>query len=292
MYLVDKVLRFVSINRYVWEINALRKALYISLVINLLFILPSFGILLSDHSYAYQGVMPTSYVSKALNLLLFTSDFQTILYLVLYLTLLVLGVFTSKYSRSIALLIYILTFILFNKINAATTGGSFLMLLVLFFNIFLTIKKNNSEYSLLISNFMFWAIRFQVVFMYLFSGWFKLSGEYWGSGNALEAILLDPTYSTPFFASFLLSSKVITVIGTYFALAYQLLFPILVWVKQLKKPLLFAGILFHLFILIVVGIPDFAIFVVATYFAFFKKEDLSCLESYKEKVIKLILPTK
>jgi len=52
------------------------------------------------------------------------------------------------------------------------------------------------------------------------------------------------------------------------ALAYQLAFPFLIWIKKIKKLLLAFGVLFHLVIGLGMGIWDFALIMMASYTAF------------------------
>jgi hypothetical protein len=46
-------------------------------------------------------------------------------------------------------------------------------------------------------------------------------------------------------------------IGTWSALAFELLFPLLVWFKPLRNPMLIAGLLFHLSLEYALNIPMF-----------------------------------
>ena len=49
---------------------------------------------------------------------------------------------------------------------------------------------------------------------------------------------------------------------------YQLLFPIVVWIKQIKKIVLFIGIVMHLYIGLVMGLPEFAAIMILSYVFF------------------------
>jgi len=52
---------------------------------------------------------------------------------------------------------------------------------------------------------------------------------------------------------------------TYASLFYQLLFPIAIWIKQVRPWFLIAGVIFHLGIAIGLGLLDFGILMIAVY---------------------------
>jgi hypothetical protein len=54
----------------------------------------------------------------------------------------------------------------------------------------------------------------------------------------------------------------------YVVLAYQLLFPVLVWIKKIKKPFLILGILMHLYIAFVIGLVSFGFVMILPYIYF------------------------
>jgi hypothetical protein len=55
----------------------------------------------------------------------------------------------------------------------------------------------------------------------------------------------------------------------YLVIWYQLLFPVLVWIKPIKKWYLLAGIVQHLFIAFVLGLPSFGLIMIVAYAIFY-----------------------
>jgi hypothetical protein len=51
-------------------------------------------------------------------------------------------------------------------------------------------------------------------------------------------------------------------------LGYQLLFPVLVWIKKIKKMFLLLGILMHLYIAFVMGLVEFGSVMIISYIIF------------------------
>ena len=73
-------------------------------------------------------------------------------------------------------------------------------------------------------------------------------------------------------ADFLSENRILSIVLTYSALAYQTAFPILVWFKKLRLPLLLVGIGFHGFIAIGMTLPEFGLAMIAGYTLFIKEE--------------------
>jgi len=58
------------------------------------------------------------------------------------------------------------------------------------------------------------------------------------------------------------------IIGNYIGFGYQLLFPVLIWIRPIRRYLLTVGLAFHLMIAFLMGIADFGLFMVAAYTIF------------------------
>jgi hypothetical protein len=54
-------------------------------------------------------------------------------------------------------------------------------------------------------------------------------------------------------------------------LAYQILFPAVVWFKKIKKPFLILGILMHVYISLVMGLVLFGLIMIICYAIFWEK---------------------
>jgi hypothetical protein len=108
--------------------------------------------------------------------------------------------------------------------------------------------------------------------IYFIAGMTKLLDPDWNSGSALTDILRIREFSLPIFYN--THSNFFTEFATYFVIVYQVLFPFLVWLKKLKTVLISLGILQHLIIAFVVGLPSFGFIMIISYaifyFPFFK----------------------
>lgn len=85
----------------------------------------------------------------------------------------------------------------------------------------------------------------QLVFIYLFTGFHKCASNVWYRGEALYYVFQQPVWSRHDL-TWLLNPIVIGLL-TYGTLLFEgVLFPVLVWPKSTRHPVLLAGVLFHL----------------------------------------------
>jgi hypothetical protein len=175
--------------------------------------------------------------------------------------------FSGKGRKIAGVVIFVVTLMLFLRAYTYLTGGHRLVYLLLFFLMFID-EDANTPKSTVNSNLFLLACKIQLILVYLFAGLYKLHGTYWLNGEALYYVMNLREFSHPWLQQFMLSKPWLLAAGTYAALAYQLLFPVLVWIKPIRFPFLLVGIIFHLLVAIGMGLPDFGIFMVLCYSMF------------------------
>lgn len=191
------------------------------------------------------------------------------LVLMLAIALLLLVLLTGISYRLISLTIYILVASIEFYLFPVVDGGSNLLQLILFYLILSNEKKASSIESYISERVVF-LIQFQVAIMYLTTGILKLVAPFWQNGVAIFYALTSVEYSVPWVAKFVWSSHpIVYVLPNYLVLVFQLTFPLGLINSQLKRWYLLIGLFFHLFIALVIGLPTFALQVVATYPIFF-----------------------
>jgi hypothetical protein len=120
-----------------------------------------------------------------------------------------------------------------------------------------------------LSNGGFYAARLQLVTVYLTAGLCKMIGPIWQDGTALYLIFQHPRFGQPTMALWMLQHPMLTVIGTYFTIAFQLAFAMWIW-KRSTRPFLFAaGAFLHCGIALLMGLLVFALFMMTIYVVFF-----------------------
>jgi hypothetical protein len=99
------------------------------------------------------------------------------------------------------------------------------------------------------------------------AGYTKIIDTDWMKGEAISKIFAIHDYNIPFFYDF--SAMKFTTFLNYTVVFYQLLFPILVWIRSIKKWFLAIGIIQHLFIAFAFGLPTFGFIMVISYAIFY-----------------------
>jgi hypothetical protein len=122
--------------------------------------------------------------------------------------------------------------------------------------------------------------KIQVVLIYLVSGWDKLINESWRSGEAFDYVTHMNTMFNPAFSR-LFDQPEMHLTLSWATILFELSFVILIWFEKTRLPILAIGICFHIFIWIVMSLPDFAITMMVSYVIFLKDADLTRLKAFK-----------
>ncbi len=137
--------------------------------------------------------------------------------------------------------------------------------------------------QILISNLVFYAMRFQLCFIYAMAGVGKAIAPLWLKGDALYSILKTPEYTLPVVSSHI-SKGFILKSANYFTIFFQLSWPLGVWNKKLRKYYIFLGTLMHLSIAYVMGITSFGFVMIASYLLFSDAERLNKISNFFEQI--------
>ncbi len=185
------------------------------------------------------------------------------------------GIFFNYFPRLNAFLLWFVFGNILNSVYSTKTAGESLCLQLLFFNIFFSGQKEIKNESLrdldkAFHNVGVLAILIQICIVYFMSGLAKVMDKDWLSGKAIVYASHLESYSVPalynihpnFFWKFL----------NYFVMAYQLLFPILIWSKKTKNWFLLLGIIQHLYIAFIMGLPSFGFIMIISYSIFYLPE--------------------
>ena len=213
----------------------------------------------------------------AFNIQTYSSLNASLLFIVPLLLLCILGLTKYRIHFVFDLLIWLIVINIHNKIYPTLSGGDYILNQLLFFNCFICdvfVVKNNfkSQLKIALHNFGVVAVLIQICFVYVFASMAKLGDNGWLNGTAVIDTIQTNHYSTPFILKHIGNLTYFFIFLNYFTLAYQLLFPILVWVKKIKKPFLMLGIIQHLFIAFAMGLVTFGIVMILCYIYFWPEE--------------------
>jgi hypothetical protein len=120
------------------------------------------------------------------------------------------------------------------------------------------------EAASVIGSMAFRLAQIQLCVIYGYSGLQKLHGVYWWRGEALWNVLANSQIARFDFGWTSHFPAVLTAL-TFISLFWEIYFPVLVWIRPIRYPLLAFGVLFHLGIGISINIAFFAALMIFIY---------------------------
>jgi hypothetical protein len=130
-----------------------------------------------------------------------------------------------------------------------------------------------------LSSAAFRLAQIQLCVVYLYSGIGKLKGGLWWSGEALWTVLANVQLVFFDFAA-LAQFPVLIAFMTYAVLAWEIYFPVLIWVRGLRGPVLLFGVLMHLGIAVAMNLVFFSSVMLATYLLFLTETQALRVEAW------------
>jgi hypothetical protein len=164
------------------------------------------------------------------------------------------------------------------KMNTSfVNGGDKMVRLILLYMIFansyqyFVLYKNKKEVSEkgelknLISNLAALSIMLQLCVAYFGSGIAKINDAFWLNGEATYYALSMERFVGTSLNKYIVQQKWIDYLTNYGTIIFELFFPILIWIKRIRKPLLIIGVVFHMCIYIFMMIYGFEIVFILIY---------------------------
>jgi hypothetical protein len=154
--------------------------------------------------------------------------------------------------------------LLFFAAIPAFNSGILIMLLMSFFTIPFY-SKSKAWWRIALSNASRSAAIVQLIMLYALSAFFKLSGDQWLQGSAVYYSLNIDRFSSSELHQWIADKYTLLVVLNYASLAYQVLFPAVIFMKRGRNLMLFVGVLFHLSIGWAMHLWDFALAMIFCY---------------------------
>jgi hypothetical protein len=240
---------------------------YLSRTVDLEFFYTDSGIL---HLNVIPEVVPTRFRFSVLDYFqgIFSLYFFHSLFLVSLLTM-AFGIF-PRISAGVALLLH-LSFLHRNMTIAygVDSISSFFLFCLIF-------SCSKIRKGALFESMALRFLQIQVCVIYAYSGLEKLRGVLWWKGEALWYALANYQIAR-FDFSWLAHAPLLIVFGTYSTLLWEIYFPVIVWIKPIRKYVLLFGIILHFGIAVTVQIPFFALLMISSYILFLDSKELIAL---------------
>ncbi|MEO6550155.1 MAG: hypothetical protein ABIN94_19285 [Ferruginibacter sp.] len=233
--------------------------------------------------YGQSALVPYNVNGPALGIPFIKSHYQW--FMGLYVSVIILNILGIGRWFT-ALLLYLLVQVLQKMNMPFINGGDLMARLVMFYMIFantyhyFVLNKDvapsvaSLKIQNLLSNLAALSIMLQLCVAYWGLALTKIMDPYWFRGEAVYyALSVERFMGTPL-NKVLLQYGRLTMVINYAVILFELLFPILIWVKKLRKPLLIAGLVFHASIYILLMIYGFQIVFVLLYGLFLPNQQL------------------
>lgn len=182
------------------------------------------------------------------------------------------------WPRLMMILAYVSTMNIYNLSGVILDGGNNLSQLLLFYMMLVNTSGRPSgpgwlgTFTRALSNGAFIMCRLQIAIVYLTAGLLKLQGHLWQNGMALYYLFQSETYGHPWIAQIMRKWPMFSLIGTYTTLAFQYLFPLGIWLRRWRKPLIIVGCTIHLGIAFGMGLFTFGLVMCVSYISFFPED--------------------
>ncbi len=183
----------------------------------------------------------------------------------------VLWLIAGRWTTVAKVVVYFTGYVLWYAAYYTYNSGYLTCLLLVFFLIF-SFPRSKRAILGVTTNLAMLAIMLQVAHIYAVAASAKWAGEDWLNGSAVYyAINLDH-YSADWMQEMIGEASWLLIAMNFFGLIYQTLFPLLIWFKKIKLPLLVCGMIFHLGIAVMLGLYDFGFAMIIAYVVFFDEK--------------------
>lgn len=137
-----------------------------------------------------------------------------------------------------------------------------------------------------ISHIAYRFMQIQICIIYGFSGMEKLKGTRWWDGSAMWDVLSMGNMQR-WDLSFVSHFPVILAAAVYFVLAWEVYFPVLIWQKKLRIPMLVFGVQMHLGIFLFMNLPSFGFMMISLYVLFLKEDEINAILAWLGRLVKI-----
>lgn len=251
-----------------------KQALYMLVMIKCLYWLWHYDLLFGGKSVIYRAEGHTNFIKDLAYILYNNKSEMLALYFIAALAATCsFMILRPRNSHTADVAVWLLVVNLHYSSYATLTGGDYLLNQFLFFSIFIASDFNAQrgqyrDLHVCLHNAAIAAVFAQMCVVYLASGLAKVTDPSWFGGNAVAAVNRIRHFSAGGEAMPLFDRM-----ATYAVMTYQLLFPLLIWIRPVRVPLLIAGVIMHLYIAIVPGIITFSAVMLAGYIYFWPEKN-------------------
>jgi hypothetical protein len=191
------------------------------------------------------------------------------------------------FTRFSAIATYFLHIMFLNRNMGVMFGVD---MIATFFLLYLCFAKTNSFYSIdawrkkiihpkqsAISHIALRLMQLQLCIVYGYSGLEKMKGTRWWDGSALWDVLSIGNMQR-WDLSFVSHFPILLAANVYIVLLWEIYFPVLIWQKKFRIPMLVFGFFMHIGIFLFMNLPSFAFMMISLYILFLKENEIEWIK--------------
>lgn len=239
-----------------------RRCVYLLLLLKMLLIWP-------ELSMFYKHVVSIGRGSLIPYELMFLSVFYNYYnFYWLFISVIVAFAIFKKSNRLLSIIVFIVSinylFLTFKAINF----GDMLLNFLIFMLIFIREDAIKNSVNQMVNNAIVLIIQVHFCFLYFVNACSKITKPFWRDGSFFNNIWHMSYYANSNFIPDWFFNPTSNMLIAWSVILFELIFPILIWFKPYKKPLIFIGLIFHLGISAFISLPDFGLTMIAVYILF------------------------
>lgn len=153
----------------------------------------------------------------------------------------------------------------FKAINFGDKLLNFLMFMLIF------VREGAVKHSIrqMVNNAVLLIIEVHFCLLYFLNAYGKVIRPFWRNGSFFKDIWSMSYYANVNLIPDWFFNPILQLLTAWSVIIFEFIFPVLIWFKPYRKPLIFIGVLFHLGIAILLSLPDFGISMMVVYVLFF-----------------------
>ncbi len=258
-------------------------------------ILYGFRILDFEFLFSNNGILPFEMLSNLPELLynglpienLVRNDIVSLCLYAVFILLMALTLF-YRHIWLVALAIYILNIAFLRRNPMSVYGVDMVATFWFFYMAFVNVKTKSMVWQG-INSVMYRLIQLQLCIIYAYSGFDKVRGLTWWTGDAIWYALGNTQVASIDFSFLAHTPSILTLLAVVTVL-WECYFPILIWIPQIKKYVIYIGVCLHLGIAVMMNLFEFSLVMLAAYPLFMNKKMTDDLyEWFKSKPLTRIL---
>ncbi len=149
-------------------------------------------------------------------------------------------------------------------------------------------RKHTGQATPLAPAWTRWLVRLLVCSIYVGAAVTKIRLPDFATGDLLEFSLLDDAFGGRWLGMWLATKPKLLILASFATIAFELLFPALIWVPRLRRPVLASAFLFHIGLAVVMHLEVFSPVMFAALCAFLTEDDLEAIQARCRKPFALV----